>query len=279
MKAAYDRCSNYRHYRAEELEEQVWQEVRGLLRDPERLRAGMDAVIEMHRSALRGAPEWEEKTWLDKLAEVDRKCARYQEMAAEKLITFDELRNKLASLEEFRTAAERALEEVRGRAGRIIELERDREDALLASYEALALEELDDLSPEEHHDFYRWLRMIVHAHPEGGVEITGEFMLFDTFEADYTPQHPGGTPGRSGTDPGTNGGSAIREFSTNKDTRACARGATVRQAPAGRPRPATPADRIPSRPPALCPGRPPAARLAFSGGRSGTCPRSTSRDP
>jgi hypothetical protein len=29
MKFAYDGCSNYRHYRAEELEEQVWQEVRG----------------------------------------------------------------------------------------------------------------------------------------------------------------------------------------------------------------------------------------------------------
>ena len=31
---------------------------------------------------------------------VDRKCARYQEMAAEELITLDELRGKLADLEE-----------------------------------------------------------------------------------------------------------------------------------------------------------------------------------
>ena len=30
MKASYDGCSNYRHYRAKELEEQVWREVRGL---------------------------------------------------------------------------------------------------------------------------------------------------------------------------------------------------------------------------------------------------------
>ena len=43
----------------------------------------MDTVIEMHRSALRGAPKSEEKPWLDKLAEVDRKRAKYQEMAAE----------------------------------------------------------------------------------------------------------------------------------------------------------------------------------------------------
>jgi len=53
MKDAYDGCSNYRHYRAQELEEEVWQEIRGLLRDPDRLRAGMDAAIEMHRFAGR----------------------------------------------------------------------------------------------------------------------------------------------------------------------------------------------------------------------------------
>ena len=233
----------------------------------------MDTVIEMHRSALRGSPEREEKAWLDKLAEVDRKRARYQEMAAEELITLDELREKLAGLAEIRTAAEQALEDVQGRADRIIELERDR-DALLASYEALALEELDDLSPEEHHDFYRWLRMIVYAYPGGSVEINGEFLPFDTPSREGPPDDPsGGTPSGDGSE------SSTRGFSTNINTQACARGATVRRAPAGRPRPATPADRIPSRPPALCQGRPPAARLASSGGRSGTCPRSTARDP
>jgi hypothetical protein len=58
-------------------------------------------------------------------------------MGAEDLITLDELRGKLAGLQEIRTTAERALEELQGRTGRISELERDR-DALLASYEALA---------------------------------------------------------------------------------------------------------------------------------------------
>jgi hypothetical protein len=200
----------YPHYRAEELEEQVWQEVRNLLRDPQRLRAGIDTVIEMHRSAQRGSPEVEEKAWLDKLAEADRKRARYQEMAAEELITLDELREKLAGLAEIRSAAEHALEEVRGRADRIIELERDR-DALLASYQALALEELDDLSPQEHHDFYRTLRMIVYRHPEGGVEITGEFLPFDAPGRDTPPNDPSG---------GNGSNSATRGFSTNINTQA-----------------------------------------------------------
>ena len=99
-------------YRAEELEEQVWQEVRSLLRDPKRLRTGMDTVIETPRSALRANPEREAKTRRDNRAEVERKRLGYQEMAAEELITLDELREKLPGLEEIRATAERALEEL-----------------------------------------------------------------------------------------------------------------------------------------------------------------------
>jgi hypothetical protein len=99
MKDSYEGCSNYRHYRAEELEEQVWQEVRVLLRDPNRLRAGMDTVSETHRSALRDDPERETRTWLDRLAKIDRKRAKYQEMAAEELISLNELREQLTELQ------------------------------------------------------------------------------------------------------------------------------------------------------------------------------------
>ena len=45
---------------------------------------------------------------------MDRKRARYQDMAAEDLISLDELREKLADLEDNRAAAERELEEVQG---------------------------------------------------------------------------------------------------------------------------------------------------------------------
>ncbi|MDQ3913254.1 MAG: recombinase family protein [Actinomycetota bacterium] len=286
MKSAYDGCSNYRHYRAQELEEQVWQEVRALLRDPGRLRAGMDTVIEMHRAALRGNPEREAKTWLDKLTEIDRKRARYQEMAAEEFITLDELREKLADLQETRIVAEQALEELQGRAGRISELERDR-DTLLASYEALALEELDDLTPEEHHGFYRTLRMIVYVHPEGGVELRGEFLPFGPPGPDDPPgDGSGGSPGSNGSGPSGNGGpdsakSVVdrRGFSTNINTQACGVAARARRDSVRYRRPATLAARTLSRPPGGCRGPRPAARPASAGGTSGTCPRSTVLDP
>ena len=118
-------------------------------------------------------------------------------MAAEELISLEELRGKLADLEEIRATAERELEEVQGRAGRIAELERDRE-AFLEGYEALAPEELDDLTPEERHGFYRALRVVAYVHPEGGVKVTGELMPFGTNDAgpdDPPGPSPDGTSG------------------------------------------------------------------------------------
>ena len=268
MKASYDGCSNYRHCRAEELEEQVWREVRELLRDPDRLRAGMETVIEMHRSALGDRPELEAKAWLNKLAQVERKRARYQEMAAEELITLNELREKLVDLQDSRTAAERALDELQGRAGRISELERDR-DALLATYEGFAGEEMDDLSPEERHDFYRTLRMIVHAHPEGGVEITGEFAPFGEpdLEGPRGDDGPRGAPPGNGTGPIGNDAGSSRGFSTDRNTRECAGDARVRLWRAGRRRRGDLEDRRPARRRGGCRGPLPAARPGGRGGR------------
>jgi hypothetical protein len=49
-------CPNARHYRAIELEEQVWRFVHGVLTDHDRLRRGLDAMIEEKRGTMRGIP-------------------------------------------------------------------------------------------------------------------------------------------------------------------------------------------------------------------------------
>ncbi len=92
---------------AEDLEERVWGVISGPLREPERLCAGLDAMIEEEKASVHGGPEAETALWLDKLAEVNRKRACYHEMAAVDLIGFDELRARMAELEETRAAAER----------------------------------------------------------------------------------------------------------------------------------------------------------------------------
>jgi len=57
--------------------------------------------------------------WLHKLAEADQRRASFQDMAAEGLITFDELRTKLAALEETRQLARRELDVLEDRRERL----------------------------------------------------------------------------------------------------------------------------------------------------------------
>ena len=93
----------------------------------------------------------------------------------------------------------------------------------MESYEALALEELDYLTPEERHGFYRTLRVVVYPHPDDSIELRGEFMPLG-------PPGPDSPAGVEGAGPDRNGDVTRRGVSTNKDTRACATAATGRRA-------------------------------------------------
>jgi hypothetical protein len=160
--------------RAAKVEAQVWETISGLLKDPEQLRADLDKMIELERNSMRGNPDREQKAWLDKLAEVDRKRARYQEMAAVDLITFDELRVRLAELDDTRSIAERELETLRKHEEHIGGLEADR-DALLDSLVGVAPDALDSLTPEVRHHLYKMLKLRVFVGSDGALEISGAF--------------------------------------------------------------------------------------------------------
>ena len=79
----------------------------------------------MHRD-----PGKKAKLWAERLADVETKRARYQEMVAEGLITFDELRRRLVELEEMRKTAERELAAVRGHEEHVRSPERHRDGLL-----------------------------------------------------------------------------------------------------------------------------------------------------
>jgi hypothetical protein len=98
----------------------------GLLTDPEQLREDMERMVELERKNVRGDPEREAKVWLDKLAEADRKRSGFQDMAAEGLITFEELGEKLAGLEEGRTVAEEELKALEAKRSRLEQLDKIR---------------------------------------------------------------------------------------------------------------------------------------------------------
>ena len=87
------------------------------------MRADFDAMIELERKAVRGDPDRDTRFWADKLVEVDRRRTRYQEMAADDLISFDELRAKLTELDDTRRTAEQELTALQNRRERLFELE------------------------------------------------------------------------------------------------------------------------------------------------------------
>ena len=169
-------CPQAKCYRAEALEAQVWEVVSGIFGDPERLRADLERMIELESEGLRGDPDREAKSWLEKLAETDRKRSGFQDMAAEGLITFDELRAKLADLDETRTTARHELEVLERRHEHLESLERDKE-TLLENYAALAPEALNSLTPEERHQLYKMLKLRVDISLDRSLEVGG--MLVD----------------------------------------------------------------------------------------------------
>ncbi len=95
-------------------------------------------------------------------------------MAAEGLITFDELRAKLVALEETRETAERELTGLKDRKERIDHMERDK-DALLEQYEAITPGAFDALTPEERQGFHKLLRLRVTVRVGGDLGGTGAF--------------------------------------------------------------------------------------------------------
>jgi hypothetical protein len=147
-----------------------------ILTDPKQLRDDLERLIEQERQSVRGDPEREVRTWLEKLSKIDRKRSRYIDLAADGIMSRDELKAKLARLEETRETAEKELKALRTRQEKLEELQRDK-DTVLEHYTTLAPEALDSLAPEERHQLYRMLRLKIVARLDGTIELTGDLMV------------------------------------------------------------------------------------------------------
>jgi site-specific DNA recombinase len=164
-------CFNNKHHRADRLEPMVWNYVSGVMKNPDELRADLNRMIELQRRGTRGDPSKDAKLWAEKLVEVDRKRAKYQEAFAADAMTLTELKAYLAQLDETRKTAEHELEMIRGHEEYVRTLEADR-DALLDSLEAQAPEALDKLTPEQRHQWYKLLKLRAGVFADGNVEVS-----------------------------------------------------------------------------------------------------------
>jgi site-specific DNA recombinase len=149
--------------RATRVEDIVWRFASELLKEPDRIRAGIEELIEQERDAARSDPQPETELWEEKIEECARLRSAYQDQQAAGLMT----------LEETRRTAEVELAALDAREERVRELEADR-DALVASYAEVVPEALDGLSGEERMRVYETLQLEVKPDTEG-YEVSGAF--------------------------------------------------------------------------------------------------------
>ena len=105
-------CTNGRGVRADILARGLGGGLSLLLR-PELLRAGLKQIIESKRELLATKPEEQIACWGEQLEKANIKRSRYQAQEAEGLMTRQELRAKLAELDETVDLAEAEIEKLR----------------------------------------------------------------------------------------------------------------------------------------------------------------------
>jgi hypothetical protein len=181
MRNGDDACSLRKTYRADGVEADVWSFVSGLLKDSDRLRAGLETMIQQERKRLRGDPEAQAAIWLSRLAEVDRMRSSYQDQQAAGFMTLEELGEKLSLLENTRKTAQRELETLSGHRERLEELERDK-NVLLESFADMVPSSPDALTAEERNRIYRMLRLKVLAGEDESIKMSG---ILGTKEPDF----------------------------------------------------------------------------------------------
>jgi site-specific DNA recombinase len=94
-----DICAMTKYLRADLVEPLVWEGVSEILAEPDRLRRGLQKMLEREQETSAVDHEGEACVWREKLSEIGRKRANFQELAAEGLMTKEELRSKLDTLE------------------------------------------------------------------------------------------------------------------------------------------------------------------------------------
>jgi site-specific DNA recombinase len=191
-KYSYYKCKRAHHYgsdacpqksiRVEKVEPLVWDFVSGVLKDPEKIRRGIEILIRREREGARKDPAKEAEAWEEKLAENDRLRRAYQDQQAAGLMSLEELRSRIEELDEVRRVAEVEVAALQRSQERAEELENDL-DAVLASLSGLLPEALDGLTGEDRNTVYRMLKIEITPTAEG-YETTGVFRSLRPMPAD-----------------------------------------------------------------------------------------------
>jgi hypothetical protein len=163
---------------AEELEARVWQAVSALNDE--------DIADKLFRITFEKESEWRQLVsdqtrclrLFEKLSKLDQKLSGYQDQQAEGLITMEELRAKLAGIEEEREATRSELAVMDNATERLNELLFFRDTCLENLRSGLFQY---PYSPESRHDHYKKLGLRVEVDGSGNVTLSGALLPHEVF--------------------------------------------------------------------------------------------------
>jgi hypothetical protein len=168
-------CPYARYHKAEELEHRVERVILDLIRRPEIMLEQIEREIESREQAASSAAR-DAAMYQEQLRRIEQKRSGFQDMAAEGLITFAELRSKLDALQREGERSQEALEaltEPERVAKELSEIPARVED-YIAELPQLIHEDPERRS-EYLKDIYRKLSLSVIAHKDDTLTISGAF--------------------------------------------------------------------------------------------------------
>jgi hypothetical protein len=154
-------CSYSRTPNARKIEAEVWEAVKAVLLHLERLECGLNAYLEAETEKDGGDPE-EARVFINRITEVDRKRAAYQDLTADGLMEREELWAKLDALSRQKAAAEEGLNALEERRRKIQDLQISREK-ILARYRDAVPDALEEADGKQRRTVYNTLGVTVWA--------------------------------------------------------------------------------------------------------------------
>jgi DNA repair exonuclease SbcCD ATPase subunit len=127
-------------------------------------------VVEQEKALMSRGPGDDDKTWLEKLSELEVQEERLLDLYLANNLEMDRYEKRLAQIKQSRKTVEEELARIAGRAARVDQLERDR-DTVLNNYSRIVPEQLDALEPEERNRIYKLLDLTVLAQEDDSLEL------------------------------------------------------------------------------------------------------------
>jgi hypothetical protein len=151
--------------------------------DPDRVLSQYDAYVERLHQRMRGNPDAEVRSLLERLEKLNKRRSAYHDLAADGDMTREELRSKLAEVDEQREEVRKVLREARNRQEMVHNLDRDRK-LLHDRFAHLRFADLFTLDPERRRRLMQALRLRVDVDEQDNVRISG---VFDTDITEMLP--------------------------------------------------------------------------------------------